>query len=1328
VRRAASGLFAKRRVVQKPILRDVTARFKPGTMTLVLGQPGSGKSTMLKLAAARFPLKDKRLDVQGEVTYSGASIMKNQTLYNKAPQLASYVEQQDTHFPTLTTKETLKYAHEMIGSELYRHRDTLLIHGTPEDNAVAVDAVATLEKRFPEVVIEQLGLQNCADTRLGNAMIRGVSGGERKRVTTGEMAFGLKPVSLMDEISTGLDSAATFDIIYEQRETARKLGRAVVISLLQPSPEVFELFDDVIVLNAGHVLYYGPTIGVDDYFLSLGFHRPKSRDVADFLLDLATEEQRVYEARSRAEITDGNVINTSGTTECPRTPEAFDDAYKHSGVYQALLDEMANEASDGQQFVSEHLEHTPEFHQSLWDNIRTLTRREMLLSMRNTDFIVSRVVMVLLMGLIYGSLYFQAVMTNIQLVMGVLFSVVLFLMLGQTAQIATFLDAREVFYKHRGSNMAQTVAYVMASCLRQLPLAIAEAVVFGAIVYWMVGFQASIERFLVFEALLACTILVYVSWFFLLSSVSPNVNIMFPIVMISIVFFILFTGFVMPRGEIPDYLIWVYWIDPLAWVLRALVVNEYRFGSFAECVYEGDDYCAKFGMTSGEYYLSLFGVPSEKHWVVLAFVFLASVYALCMMASCLVLEHVRYDSSASASTAVASHKQLGLDESSDEDTYVAAVTPRDADKPSHRAVTIDSPSTRRVVPVTVAFEDLYYSVPAPGSKDAKMIELLKGVSGYALPGTITALMGSTGAGKTTLMDVIAGRKQTGNSVSGVIEGKILLNGYAATPLAIQRCTGYCEQMDVHSEASTFREALTFSAFLRQDSDVSAHEKLATVTECLELLGLVSIADRVIRGSSSEQLKRLTIGVELAARPSVLFLDEPTSGLDARSAKLIMDGVRKVANTGRTIVCTIHQPSAEVFKVFDNLLLLKLGGEAVYFGELGRDCRSLVDYFEAFPGVEKLPEGYNPATWMLECIGAGVGHTPTVVAEGSAADFAGSFRHSHHQAMLTEMLTKQGVGCPSPDFSEMLFTRKCAASSMVQMNMLIRRFVDQYWRTPSYNLTRLGVYAMMALVFGVLFLGIDYKNYQGINGGLGVVSLTVIFSGFMSFNSVLPVTMQERAAYYRERAAQTYSALWYFVGATVVEIPYVFVLGLVFTAIFFPMVGFTGGETFVLFWLNTALLMLQQTYLGQLLAYTMPSLEVAALLGATVNSILMMFVGFNPPAASIPAGYRWLYWLTPQHYTMAILSTLVFGECDELPVYNETLNQYVGVSDDDALGCQPLRNVPLSIGHSTVKEYLENTFEMKRDELWTNFAITIAFTIFFRILALAALRFVNHQKK
>ncbi|KAL3672628.1 hypothetical protein V7S43_001923 [Phytophthora oleae] len=314
-------------------------------------------------------------------------------------------------------------------------------------------------------------------------------------------------------------------------------------------------------------------------------------------------------------------------------------------------------------------------------------------------------------------------------------------------------------------------------------------------------------------------------------------------------------------------------------------------------------------------------------------------------------------------------------------------------------------------------------------------------------------MGSSGAGKTTLMDVIAGRK-----TEGKIQGEILLNGYPATDLAIRRTTGYCEQMDVHSVASTFREALTFSAFLRQRADVPDSTKYDSVNECIDLLGMESIADQIIRGASTEQMKRLTIGVELAAQPSVLFLDEPTSGLDARLAKLIMDGVRKGADTGRTIFCTIHQPSAEVFQVFDSLLLLKRVGESVFFGDLGENSSKLINYFEGIDGVQKLKSSYNPATWMLEVIGAGVGND-----NADKTDFVALFQESEEFRCLQVSFERPGLFKPSDTLPPLEFGDKRASMNWTQMKFLSKRFLDLYWRTASYNLTRFCIFTGLGII-------------------------------------------------------------------------------------------------------------------------------------------------------------------------------------------------------------------------------------------------------------------------
>uniref|UniRef100_K3WZJ5 ABC transporter domain-containing protein n=1 Tax=Globisporangium ultimum (strain ATCC 200006 / CBS 805.95 / DAOM BR144) TaxID=431595 RepID=K3WZJ5_GLOUD len=1302
VKKGLSGVMIRKRVVRKEILKNVSGVFQPGTVTLILGQPGSGKSSLMKILSGQFPVT-KNITVEGEITYNGQS---QPLLRDRLPQFVAYVNQRDNHLPSLTVNETLEFAHEFCGGELTRRGEELLSNGTPEENKAALEAANAMFAHYPEIIIEQLGLQNCQDTIVGDAMLRGVSGGERKRVTVGEMEFGMKYVTLMDEISTGLDSAATFDIIKTQRSIAKKFRKTVVIALLQPAPEVFELFDDVMILNEGEMMYHGPREQVVDYFKDLGFVCPPERDIADYLLDLGTKQQHKY------------AVGASLTqAKLPRSPSEFAEAFRQSAIHASMLRDL-NEPHSSELLanVGAHMEPMPKFHQSFWENTWTLIRRESMVTMRNTPALMGRAVMMILMGLVYSVTFFQLNPTQVQVVMGIVFATVLFLSLSQMALIPIFVAGRDVFYKQRHANFYRTSSYVLANSISQIPFVLAETLVFGTMVYWMCGFHSSGSAYIVFELLLFLSDLAFGAWFFFIAAISPNIHMANPIANVSVLFFMLFAGFVVLKSQIPDYFIWLYWLSPISWSIRAIAINEYRSDKYDVCDYDGVAYCEQFGgMTMGEYYLSLFDVQSKKEWVVYGVLFMVMAYLLFMVLSYIALEYCRYESPENVSVTTGSTKDK-------EDTsYVLAKTPQGSTSTrgsfrEEQEVMLTVSTDKHFVPVVVAFKDLWYTVPLPSNPKHDTIDLLKGITGYALPGTMTALMGSSGAGKTTLMDVIAGRK-----AGDKIRGQILLNGHAATDLAIRRCTGYCEQMDIHSESSTIREALTFSAFLRQDSSVPDSQKYDSVNECLDLLDMHDIADQIIRGRSVEQMKRLTIGVELAAQPSVLFLDEPTSGLDARSAKLIMDGVRKVANSGRTIVCTIHQPSSEVFFLFDRLLLLKRGGETVFFGDLGVGCHNLVNYFEAIPGIASLPEGYNPATWMLECIGAGVSNDAA-----NDMDFVKYFNESEQKQLLDSRIAENGIGFPAPGSSELVFSQKRASSSTTQMKFVVKRFMAMYWRTPSYNLTRLLTAIFIALLFGLVFTDANYASYQGVNSGVGMLYLVLIFNGLISFESIIPITSHERTSYYRERASQTYNAFWYFVGSTVAEIPYVFVSGLLFTVIFYPMVGFTGFGTGVLFWLNISLLILYHAYLGQLLAYAFPSEEVATIVGILVTSIFFLFMGFSPPTNAIPAGLKWLYYITPHTYSLAICVALVFADCPENTTFDSALGHFIDVGSK--LGCQPLKNAPITMNQITVKQFTEDVFGMKHDEIARNFVIVIGFTVLFRVLTLLSLRFINHQKK
>lgn len=217
---------------------------------------------------------------------------------------------------------------------------------------------------------------------------------------------------------------------------------------------------------------------------------------------------------------------------------------------------------------------------------------------------------------------------------------------------------------------------------------------------------------------------------------------------------------------------------------------------------------------------------------------------------------------------------------------------------------------------------------------------------------------------------------------GLIKGDIRISGFPKVQETFARISGYCEQTDIHSPTITIHESLIYSAFLRLPNKVSKEQKMVTILKLqslkqhlnkmflvvtdsicdiifqlfvdlvMELVELENIKDAIVglpgvTGLSTEQRKRLTIAVELVANPSIIFMDEPTSGLDARAAAIVMRTVRNTVDTGRTVVCTIHQPSIDIFEAFDELLLMKIGGQMIYAGPLGRHSQSVIDYFEVF---------------------------------------------------------------------------------------------------------------------------------------------------------------------------------------------------------------------------------------------------------------------------------------------------------------------------------------------------------------------------------------------
>lgn len=335
------------------------------------------------------------------------------------------------------------------------------------------------------------------------------------------------------------------------------------------------------------------------------------------------------------------------------------------------------------------------------------------------------------------------------------------------------------------------------------------------------------------------------------------------------------------------------------------------------------------------------------------------------------------------------------------------------------------------------WQDVCYDIKIKGENR----RILDHIDGWVKPGTLTALMGVTGAGKTSLLDVLANRVTT-----GTITGDMLVDGRLRDD-SFQRKTGYVQQQDLHLETSTIREALIFSAMLRQPASTPRKEKMAYVEEVIKMLGMEEYAEAVVgvlgEGLNVEQRKRLTIGVELAAKPDLLiFFDEPTSGLDSQTAWSICSLMRKLADHGQAILCTIHQPSAILMQQFDRLLFLAKGGKTIYFGDLGENMETLIKYFER-NGSAPCPKNANPAEWMLEVIGA---------APGSHADrnWSEVWNQSAERVQVrTELAQMKNDLSQKPEPPKAPEYGEFAMPLWSQFLICLQRMLQQYWRSPSY---------------------------------------------------------------------------------------------------------------------------------------------------------------------------------------------------------------------------------------------------------------------------------------
>ncbi|KAK1277460.1 ABC transporter G family member 15 [Acorus gramineus] len=516
--------------------------------------------------------------------------------------------------------------------------------------------------------------------------------------------------------------------------------------------------------------------------------------------------------------------------------------------------------------------------------------------------------------------------------------------------------------------------------------------------------------------------------------------------------------------------------------------------------------------------------------------------------------------------------------------------------------------------VYLVWEDLTASLPNYGKGQTK--KLLKGLSGFAEPGRIMAIMGPSGSGKSTLLDSLAGR--VGNNV--VLTGKVLVNGKKRR--MDYGVVAYVTQENVFLGTLTVRETITYSAHLRLSKKLSEQAIRDTVDASIIEMGLQDCADRPIgnwhlRGISGGEKKRLSIALEILTRPPLLFLDEPTSGLDSASSFFVVQTLRNMARDGKTVICSIHQPSSEVFALFDDLFLLS-GGETVYFG----DAKLAIEFFAetGFP----CPSRRNPSDHFLRCINSDFDRVHATLkgsfrlhkAESSSdpvvrmgtseikAILAESYKTSEYAAMAKQRTQEVlRIDCP---FLEV--EKGSQANWWKQLSTLTRRSSVNMSRDIGYYWLRIIIYIVVAICVGTIYYDVG-TSYTAI---LARASCGGFISGFMTFMSIggFPSFVEEMKVFYLERLNGHYGVAVFIISNFLSSSPFLLVLSFTSGTITYYMVKFHPGIIHYIYFCTSlfgSIAVIES--LMMVVASLVPNFLMGIVTGAGIMGIMMMTAGF-----------------------------------------------------------------------------------------------------------------------
>lgn len=749
------GLFNFSKSQPRRILRNFDGLVKSGELLIVLGRPGSGCSTFLRTITGEMHGLD--LNQGSTVHYNGIS---QERMLEEFRGEIIYNQEVDKHFPHLTVGETLEHAAALR---------------TPQNRPMSVSRQKFVD-HVTQVIMAVYGLSHTYNTKVGNDFVRGVSGGERKRVSIAEMALAGSLLGAWDNSTRGLDSATALNFVNSLRLTSNLLGSSHAVAIYQASQAIYDLFDKAIVLYEGREIFYGKADAAKAYFERQGWYCPPRQTTGDFLTSVTSPSER-----QAAEGYENRV---------PRTPDDFEKFWRSSPEYQELQREIQDYEQEypvgdkgteleafrqykGQQ-QSDHVRPKSSYVVSVWMQIKLNMKRSWQRIWNDKASTMTPILTNVIMALIIGSVFFNSPDASVAFTAkgAVLFFAILLNALAAITEINSLYDQRPIVEKHKSYAFYHPSTEAMAGIVLDIPIKFTMAVAFNLTLYFLAGLRREPSQFFIFFLINYTATFVMAAVFRTMAAVTKTISQAMALSGVLVLAIVIYTGFVVPVRYMGDWFGWIRWINPIFYAFEILIANEFHGREFTCSAFipaypdnvanalagtGGTSFiCNVVGAVAGEltvngdrYIAESYGYYYSHVWrnfgILLAFLIgFLGIYFLAV--------EVNSNTSSSAEVLVfrrghvpAYMQDMAKGNANDEEAGAPEkVAEVEAQQNEEGGVDVISPQTD-----IFTWRDVSYDVEIKGEPR----RLLDNVSGYVKPGTLTALMGTSGAGKTTLLDV-----------------------------------------------------------------------------------------------------------------------------------------------------------------------------------------------------------------------------------------------------------------------------------------------------------------------------------------------------------------------------------------------------------------------------------------------------------------------------------------------------------------------------------------------------------------------------------------------